>query len=94
VRAAYRKYYAQGFEVIGVSLDGEKDKQKLIDYCRAQDLPWPQHFDGKLFRNEFAEKFGVRAIPAMFLLDQEGKVASTEARGPKLEAEIKRLLKL
>jgi hypothetical protein len=30
----------------------------------------------------------------MFLLDQEGKVVSTNARGQALEADVKRLLKL
>jgi hypothetical protein len=30
----------------------------------------------------------------MFLLDQQGKLVTTEARGEKLEAEVKRLLKL
>lgn len=30
----------------------------------------------------------------MFLLDQTGKVVSTNARGEKLEAEVKRLLGL
>jgi len=94
VLAAYRKYHAQGFEVIGVSLDSEKDRQKLIDYCREHDLPWPQHFDGMGWKNEFAARYSIKAIPAMFLLDQEGRVAATDARGPKLETEIKRLLKL
>ncbi len=94
VKAAYDKYHAQGFEVVAVSLDAEKDKQKLSDYVREHALPWPQHFDGKGWKNEFAVKFGIRAIPAMFLLDQEGKVVTTEARGSKLEREIRRLLKL
>ena len=30
----------------------------------------------------------------MFLIDQQGKLVTTAARGPKLEAEVKRLLKL
>jgi hypothetical protein len=30
----------------------------------------------------------------MFLLDQSGKIVTTTARGEKLEAEVKRLLKL
>jgi len=94
VRANYEKYHAQGFEVVAVSLDSTKDRQKLIDYCRDNRLPWPQHFDGLGWKNAFAEKFGVRAIPAMFLIDQDGKVVTTEARGPRLESEIKRLLKL
>jgi thiol-disulfide isomerase/thioredoxin len=94
VKAVHDKYHAQGFEVVAVSLDGEKDRQKLVDYVREQGLPWPQHYDGLGWKNEFAVRLGVRGIPAMFLLDQEGKVASTDARGPKLEREVRRLLKL
>jgi peroxiredoxin len=94
ILAAYQKYHAKGFEVVAVSLDSEKDRQKLLDYVRDHQLPWPQHFDGQGWKNEFAAKFSIRAIPAMFLLDQEGKVASTNARGPRLETEIRRLLKL
>ncbi len=94
VRRVYEAYHDKGFEVVAVSLDSEKDKQKLLDYCRENNLPWPQFFDGKFWKNEIAVKFGIRSIPAMFLLDQDGKLVSTSARGPKLEAEVKRLLKL
>jgi thiol-disulfide isomerase/thioredoxin len=94
VLANYRKYHELGLEVVAVSLDGEKDRQKLIDFVREHELPWPQHFDGQGWKNEFAARFGIRAIPAMFLLDQAGKVITTEARGPKLESEIRRLLRL
>jgi hypothetical protein len=30
----------------------------------------------------------------MFLIDHDGRIVSTNARGPMLEAEVKRLLKL
>ena len=30
----------------------------------------------------------------MFLVDQNGKIVLTEARGPQLETEVKRMLKL
>lgn len=93
VRRVYEAYHDKGFEVVAVSLDSEKDKQKLLDYCRANNLPWPQFFDGKGWKNEFAVKYSINAIPAMFLLDQDGKVVTTEARGEKLETEVKRLLK-
>lgn len=94
VKAVYDKYHAQGFDVVGISLDRAGDRQKLIDYCQQNQLPWPQYFDGKFWQNEFAVKYSINAIPAMFLLDQEGKVVSTNARGEKLGAEVKRLLKL
>lgn len=69
-------------------------KKKMLDFAAKNAMPWPQYFDGKYWQNDLAVKFGIQSIPAMFLLDQEGKVVSTEARGPKLETEIKRLLKL
>ena len=69
-------------------------KAKMLDFAAKNAMPWPQYFDGKFWQNDLALKYDVQAIPAMFLLDQEGKVVSTEARGPKLETEIKRLLKL
>jgi len=92
VKAVYDKYHDRGFEVIAVSLD--TDRQKLVDFVREHDLPWPQHFDGRGWKNEFAVQFSVAAVPAMLLLDTDGKVVSTNARGPKLEAEVKRILKL
>ena len=90
VRAAY---HDKGFEFIGISLDRETDRQKLIDFTAKEAMPCPQHYDGKYWQNEVAVKYDIHSIPAMFLLDQDGKVVSTNARGPALEAEVKRLLK-
>lgn len=94
VKAVYDRYHAQGFEVVAISLDTEKDRQKLVDYCAENRLPWPQHFDGRGWKNEYAAKYSISAIPAMFLLDREGRIVSTNARGEKLEQEVRRLLKL
>jgi thiol-disulfide isomerase/thioredoxin len=110
VVANYNKYHDKGFEVIGITLENpgaspkdtpevtaaklEKAKQKMLEFTAKNGMPWPQYFDGKWWKNDYAQKFGIEMIPAMFLLDQQGNVVSTEARGPKLESEIKRLLKL
>ncbi|BCU75802.1 TlpA disulfide reductase family protein [Luteolibacter sp. LG18] len=94
VKKAYDTYHDKGFEVIGISLDKAEDKQKLIDFAKAKNMPWPQYFDGKHWENEIARKYAISGIPAMFLLDQNGIVVTTNARGEKLETEIKRLLKL
>lgn len=108
--AAYEKYHAKGFEVIGVTLENASlkpddtpeqtaaklaaAKKKMQDFAAARAMPWPQHFDGQYWKNEYAVKFGIQSIPAMFLIDQEGRLASTEARGAALEREVRRLLKL
>ncbi len=41
-----------------------------------------------------AKKYAITSVPSMFLLDQNGVLVTSRARGPKLEAEIKRLLGL
>ncbi|MEJ1972741.1 MAG: TlpA disulfide reductase family protein [Lacunisphaera sp.] len=93
VKAAYAKYRDRGFEVIGVSLDFAKDRQKVVDFCRKEGLTWPQAFDGKGFQGEFPSKYGILSIPHTFLLDQEGRIVTSDTSGEKLEMAVRQLLK-
>lgn len=108
IKQVYAKHRDRGFEIIGITLErsgvtasdtpaqAERKmaaaKKKLLDFVAKNEMPWPQHFDGQHFRNEFAVQFGIEAIPAMFLLDRDGRLAASDARGEKLEAEVERLL--
>jgi thiol-disulfide isomerase/thioredoxin len=110
IKQVYAAYHDKGFEIIGISLENArlapKDtpeqvagklaaaKQVLNDFTAKEAMPWPQYFDGKFWKNDLAVRYRVAGIPAMFLLDQEGRVVSTNARGEKLGQEVKRLLKL
>lgn len=95
VVVAYNKYRDKGFEVVGISLDrANKSESEILEFCRRYQITWPQCFDVKRGENTFAKQFGIEAIPAMLLLDQNGMIVSTNARGSKLEAEVKRLLGL
>ena len=110
VKKVYAAYHDQGFEVVGISLENAKLAPKdtpeqtaaklakarkvLTDFTAKEGMPWVQYFDGKFWKNEIATNYAINAIPATFLLDQEGKLVSTQARGEKLEVEVKRLLKL
>ncbi len=89
VVAAYKKYHAQGFEVVGISLD--QDKEALVSYTKDKGMAWPQYFDGKGWDNAISTKFGIDSIPAMWLLDKKGMIVSTDARD-NLDAEIAKLL--
>src|SRR5262249_3404646 len=95
VKAVYDKYHDQGFEVVGVSLDNSRER--LDDFVKREELPWPQVFcdeDGKRgWDNPLARQHGVDAIPATFLLDREGRVASTNVHGAALEKAVAHLLK-
>ena len=79
IRAVYEKYHDKGFDVIGISLD--EDETVLREFIAEKAIPWRNIFDGSGFRGGFAERYGVRSIPAPFLLDREGKVLSVKARG-------------
>jgi thiol-disulfide isomerase/thioredoxin len=104
VKAAYGKYREQGFEVIGVSLDGGgitkgiqsgvRTREDFLAFLVREQMPWPQHFSNEGWKNEFAQRFGIRSIPAVFLIGRDGKVVSTEARGEMLEPLVRRALGL
>lgn len=90
IKAVYEKYGDAGFEVIGVSLD--EDAAVLREFIKEQEMPWRQIFDGQGWSGHLVQQYGVRSIPAPFLIDREGKVISVKARGRLLdelvEAEI------
>lgn len=92
LKKIHAAYHDKGFEVVAVSLD--ENKKNLLDFVAENQVPWPQHFEGLEFKSTIAVRFNVRALPAKFLLDKNGVIVSTSARGPKLEAEVKRLLGL
>ena len=65
---------------------------RLADFVKEEKIAWPQVFDGKAWDAELAETFGIQAIPAIFLIDKEGKIAAVNLSGEALIDEIKKLL--
>lgn len=90
VVAAYKKYHDQGFEIVGVSLD--QDKDALLAFTKEHGMVWPQYFDGQGWDNTVSQRFGINSIPAMWLLDKNGKVVTTNARED-LAGQVEKLLK-
>jgi len=95
MKELYAKYHDQGVEFIGVSLDQPKDRgglDSLKKYVKDNEIAWPQYYQGKGWESEFSRSWGINAIPAMFVVNQDGKLHSIEARG-KLEEMLPSLLK-
>jgi thiol-disulfide isomerase/thioredoxin len=82
----YKKYHAQGFDIIGVSLD--QDRQKLLSYTKDNGMTWPQYFDGQGWSNKLAVKYGIEAIPATYLLDGNGVIIGKDLRGDDLSQAV------
>lgn len=89
LRAAYLKYHDKGFNVLGVSLDDKEDKWKKA--VEKDDLPWAQVSDLKGWQNSAAVQYGVRAIPANFLIDPSGKIIKKNLRGEELNKALSEL---
>lgn len=88
----YEKYHDQGFNVIGVSLDrpGQKDKwEKAIE---DDNLEWNQVSNLMFWQDPIAAKYGIRAIPAAFLLDENGVIVAKDLRGKELENKVAEIL--
>jgi thiol-disulfide isomerase/thioredoxin len=94
MKELYAKYHDQGVEFIGVSLDKSKEDgglDSLKNFVKQNGIRWPQYYEGKFWENEFAKSWGIQAIPAVFVVDTEGKLYSVQARG-KLDKMIPELL--
>ena len=92
VKRVYETYKDKGFDIIGISLDN--DEQRLRDYLKENEIPWRQVFSGKGWNSPVSRKYGISAIPTMWLIDKDGKLISHQARGEKLESMIAEALKI
>ena len=80
----YEKYQKNGFTVLSVSLDQNKDQ--WLAAVKKDNLTWPNHVsDLKGWSNEAAKQYKVTGIPFTVLVDKEGKIINKNLRGPELE---------
>lgn len=93
----YTDLKPKGFEVLGVSLDSDRTKDKLAGFTQEKGMTWTQICDGKGWDAELGKLYGVRAIPSCFLVDgTTGKILAkgTELRGASLRPTIEKALGL
>ena len=73
----YKKYHAQGLEIVGISADS--DKSALVKYVKEKGTPWPEYFDDAGDQALF-QKLGVESFPTLWLLDRKGVVVDPDFR--------------
>ena len=90
VRQAYTKFKTKGFEILGVSLDTDKDA--WIKAIGKDQLDWPQVSDLKGWKSTVSTNYGIRGIPFNVLLDKNGVIIAKNLRGDALENKLKEVL--
>lgn len=86
----YNKYHDKGLEIVAVSLD--KNKASWEKAIADDGLTWNHVSNLKYWQDPIAKLYGVRAIPASFVLDAEGRIVAKGLRGDALDQKIGELL--
>lgn len=86
----YEKYHDKGLEILGVSLD--KKEAEWIGAIEKDKLTWHQISNLQFWNDPIAKQYQIRAIPASFVIDSEGKIVGKNLRGPQLHNFIGELL--
>lgn len=87
IKNQYALYKDKGLEVVSISIDKNADAwRKAVE---EEALEWPNFLSP-----DVADQYKVKAVPTMYLLDNEGKIVAenSDARGEKLAALLKSLL--
>jgi thiol-disulfide isomerase/thioredoxin len=95
VAAVYAKYHSQGLDILGVSLDNPNSKETIEKTTSHVGMTWPQIYDGDAWKGKLVKEFGIKAIPATYLVDGDtGKIVAmlSQLRGPQLEQTVKKAL--
>lgn len=87
----YKNYKEKGFEIVGVSLD--REKEAWLRTIQIPGMSWIHVWDmeGEI-PGEVANKFGVTGIPHTVLLDKDGKIIEVNIRGQELKSKLAQLM--
>lgn len=88
VLKAYKAYRDKNFTVIGVSIDFEKDHDKWMKAIKDDGMPWTQLLSPANIDGGAMKSYGIRAIPANFLIDPNGIIVAKNLHGPELQEKL------
>ena len=87
---AYHTFHDKGFEILGVSLD--HDKNNWMKAIKKDGLNWTQVSDLKGWKSDAADLYGIKGIPMNYLIDKNGVIVAKGLRGNELENKLHEIL--
>lgn len=90
IAEAYKKYKSKGLEIVGISLD--QNKESWLRGIERFDISWPQMSDLKQWESDVVSTYGIRSIPFTLLLDENGTIIASGLRGHDLIRKLSLLL--
>lgn len=92
VVATYKKHKDEGFEVLGVVLEGKGRTGYIRATMKKLGMDWSQIYDGLGWQTRPAVLNNIRSIPSSVLLDRSGTPRYANLRGRTLERRVAELL--
>jgi peroxiredoxin len=92
---AFQKFKDKNFTVLGVSLDGgntRTTKEAWLKAVEADQLTWTHVSDLQGWNNAVSSAWGIKSIPANFLIDPNGKIIAKDLRGSALQSKLSEIL--
>ncbi|WP_324676593.1 TlpA disulfide reductase family protein [Hymenobacter sp. GOD-10R] len=93
VRKVYSEFKSRNFEILGISLDNEKARDKWLKAIQDDQLAWTQVSDLKGWENEVARLYRIQSIPQNFLIDPSGKIVAHNLHGDELRNTLAQFIK-
>ncbi len=90
---AFHDFKDKGFTVLGVSLEQPGKFDAWMKAIHKDELTWTHVSDFKFWNNEAAKLYGVKSVPANFLIDPTGKIVAKDIRGEELHKTLGKFLK-
>jgi peroxiredoxin len=87
----YERFSSPQFEILGVSLDREKDA--WLKGIGEDGLQWPQVSDLKGWNSGPAGEYAVRSIPQNVLIDPDGTIIARNLKDKELDDKLEELLR-
>jgi len=90
---AYKKYHDKGFEIISIYIweRGNDPVAAIKEHVEHTKLPWiilSETLAEKARQPRYEESFAIQGVPMMLLVDKEGKIIMTNARGEDLQTKL------
>ena len=89
VVAAYDKYHAKGFDIVGLSFDNKKEP--WVKAIADLKMPWTHLSDLKGWQTVASGIYGVNSIPDNLLIDPQGKIVARGLRAQGLQTKLKEI---
>lgn len=86
----YNRFKDKGFEILGVSLDNNKDS--WVEAIQKDKLTWTHVSDLAGWGSLAAKQYGVTGIPYTLIIGRDGKIIEKNLRGEQLEKKLEKIL--